>query len=494
MSGHRVGLFVIATAIVAARCGTSPAGPDLPPAGEPASLKPASHLDCDSADDIRARIDALEADGTLNAGRATALRTKLDQAERYESTGRTAEAGQAYARLIAQVAGWIDEGSLPEEDVEELLGCAEDVADGPDASFTAITAGGLHSCGLIETGAAYCWGFNSAGQLGDGNAGIDGDTPVPVQSGNVFVSLSTGGFHTCGLITGGSAFCWGGNAVGQLGHGDAGTNSDMPVPVLGDHSFLSISAGVLHSCGVTYTGAALCWGSNAFGQLGDGNLGTNSDTPVPVADGHTFATISAGDQHTCGVTVAGIALCWGSNAAGALGDGNEGVGSDTPVAVSDGHVFASISAGSQFSCGLTSGGIGFCWGRNFEGQLGDGNAPTISDIPVAVSGGHVFATIDAGSLHTCGVTTAAEALCWGLNSDGQLGDGNAPTRRETPGLVEGGSGFETISGGGLLGSGHHTCGINAAGEGFCWGDNRFGQLGDGNEGADSDTPVPILSP
>lgn len=492
MSGRAIGVFVLATVIGMARCGNSPAGPDLS-GSEPASLLPASHLDCDSTDDIRARIDALEADGTLNAGRATALRNKLDQAERHESAGRAEEASQAYARLRAQVTGWVAEGSLSEEDVEDLLGCVTDVADGADLSFTAISAGGLHSCGLIETGAVYCWGFNASGQLGGGNAGIDSDTPVPVQSGTAFVSVSAGGFHTCGLMTGGSAFCWGGNAVGQLGHGDAGMNSDSPVAVSGS-SFRSISAGLLHSCGVTDAGAALCWGSNAFGQLGDGNLGTNSDTPVPVADGHTFATISAGDQHTCGVTVSGTAMCWGSNAAGALGDGNEGVGSDTPVAVSGEQVFATISAGSQFTCGVTSGGLGSCWGRNFEGQLGDGSAATTSDTPVAVSGGHVFAAIDAGSLHTCGVTNAAGALCWGLNSDGQLGDGNAPTRRDIPALVEGGSGFETISGGGVLGSGHHTCGITASGDGFCWGDNRFGQLGDGNGGADSDTPVPVLSP
>ena len=177
-----------------------------------------------------------------------------------------------------------------------LLGC--DTADPPTGpaqpragftiagfDLTSLDAGDSYACGLRKNGQAYCWGRNLFGELGDGNAPNDSDVPVAVSSGAVaFASLNAGGLHACALTAGGQAYCWGANDRGQLGDDNAPTASDVPVPVAGGSlAFASLSAGTQHSCGVTAGGQAYCWGSNASGQLGDDNGGTDSDVPVAVA-------------------------------------------------------------------------------------------------------------------------------------------------------------------------------------------------------------------
>jgi alpha-tubulin suppressor-like RCC1 family protein len=187
-----------------------------------------------------------------------------------------------------------------------------------------LTAGGGYTCGLTSGGVAYCWGRNVSGQLGDGTTTYR-LTPVPVAGRLIFTSLSAGGSHTCGLATTGAAYCWGWNGFGQLGDGTT-TSSLTPVSVAGGLTFANLtttSTGGLfsaHSCGRTSTGVAYCWGRNALGQLGDGTT-HSSLTPVPVAGGLTFVGLSAGGSHTCGWTLQVAAYCWGWNGDGQLGDG-----------------------------------------------------------------------------------------------------------------------------------------------------------------------------
>lgn len=173
---------------------------------------------------------------------------------------------------------------------------------------------------------------------------------------------------------------------------------------------------------MTAAGNAYCWGWNLHGQLGDGT-NTDRNAPVPVnAAGFSFGGISAGGGNTCGVTIAGDAYCWGLNNWGQLADGTN-TDRDTPVPVNTGGLsFGDISAGVNHTCGVTTDEDAYCWGENFGGQLGDGtNADR--NTPVAVdAGGLNFADISAGLFHTCGVTTAGDAYCWGSNSWGQLGD------------------------------------------------------------------------
>ncbi|HJR49488.1 MAG TPA: hypothetical protein VJ794_00195, partial [Gemmatimonadales bacterium] len=355
--------------------------------------------------------------------------------------------------------------------------------------FAEVEAGLLHSCGLTPGGQVYCWGANNAGQLGDDNAPVGSDTPVPVAGGHVFQALSVGYVHNCALESGGQAYCWGSNIQGQLGDGNTGVDSDMPVPVTGGHAFASISAGGDHTCALTSAGEAYCWGENFYGGLGDGNAPTDSDMPVLVLGGHVFESISAGLVHTCAVASTGIGYCWGSNGKGRLGNGNAGIDSPTPTPVAGGHLFHSISAGGLHTCGLTTAAAVYCWGYGLSGQLGNGNAGIDQDIPVLVLGGHPFESVDTGDEHTCGVVSGGDAYCWGNDGLGQLGDGSGPPFTDVPSLVSGGHAFQAVSAGE-----RHSCGLSPIGVARCWGGNQDGRLGDGNAPFGSGVPVEVAFP
>jgi alpha-tubulin suppressor-like RCC1 family protein len=211
-------------------------------------------------------------------------------------------------------------------------------------AFKDLSAGAYHTCGIDTTGKAWCWGYDHQGQLGDGNDGQANDfTPVPVATSLVFTSLMAGGFHTCGIDTTGKAWCWGYDFSGQLGDGDDGQAEEYgPVPVAGSLTFRALTAGSSHTCGLDPTGKAWCWGGDHYGQLGDGNDGQASEyAPAAVASGLPFTTLSAGDYHICGVTTSSKASCWGYDAYGQVGDGDDGQADEyAPVPVAGDHTFA----------------------------------------------------------------------------------------------------------------------------------------------------------
>jgi alpha-tubulin suppressor-like RCC1 family protein len=146
----------------------------------------------------------------------------------------------------------------------------------------------MHTCGVAQGGAAFCWGSNSGGQLGNAELVLAAG-PVPVSGSISFTSLTAGGEHTCGLDATGAAWCWGFNWYGQLGN-QSWTTSEVPVRVAGGHAFLALDAGQDHTCGITGSGAIYCWGANNFGQLGRGTQGYMT-VPVAVA----AATVAAAD-------------------------------------------------------------------------------------------------------------------------------------------------------------------------------------------------------
>ncbi len=362
---------------------------------------------------------------------------------------------------------------------------------GLDSGVAAIAAGNSHTCALTTAGAVLCWGFNGSGQLGDGST-TQRTTPVAVSGlGSGVAAIAAGRHHSCALTTAGAVQCWGNNNSGQLGDGSTMGRS-TPVAVSGlDSGVAAITAGSQHSCARTTAGAVRCWGSNFNGQLGNGTT-TDSTTPVAVSglDSGVAAIAAGHNVHTCALTTAGAVRCWGWNVYGQLGDGST-MGRSTPVAVSSlGSGVATIVAGTSHSCARTTAGAAHCWGDNFFGQLGDGST-THRTTPVAVSGlGAGVAAIAAGDTHSCALTTAGAVLCWGFNGSGQLGD-DSTTQRTTPVDVKGVGGSGTLSDVAAIAAGtSHTCALTTAGAVHCWGNNSYGQLGDGST-TPRTTPVAV---
>ncbi len=366
-----------------------------------------------------------------------------------------------------------------------LAACGEGPVEPLPAPFTSISAGLLHTCGLVGDGIAYCWGFNERGQLGDGSRSTR-TTPARVLGTVNYEIISAGGQHTCGL-SGGKIFCWGLNLSGQLGDG---TVKDRATPgaISSTVAFTSVDVGATTSCGLTAEGRAYCWGRNADGQVGDGTF-TDRTAAVEVTGGLAFRIIRVGAFHTCGLTLAGEAYCWGRNESGQLGN-NDINDSPVPVKLATAEAFVDIDVGFRHTCALTADGRAFCWGRNDFGQLGLGEgAPgagqlTPAELPTSLR----FSSLTSGALFTCALETGSgAAYCWGFNGSGQLGarstgecadeQGNIFPCQFDPLAVTGGLKFSVISA-----ATQHVCAVTTDGVAYCWGLGSNGQLGDGSKG------------
>jgi len=379
---------------------------------------------------------------------------------------------------------WYDAGLVAV--VALVSGCGGETLEPLPSKFQVVVAGGVHSCGLLTDGAAYCWGNNELGQLGDGSTGSH-VYPTPVVGSIRYTAISGGGGHTCAVATTGAAYCWGLNLSGQLGDGTQRDRS-TPVSVTGGKSWIALSAGGTHSCGIATDGLAYCWGWNASGQLGDGTT-TDRPAPAPVSGGLRFSAISANVRHTCALMASGAAYCWGSNEHGQLGTGDT-LSSNTPVRVSGSLTWVALETGYSHSCGIAADGTGYCWGRNQYGQLGAGDSAGLATrtTPFPMSGGILWQSFDLGAYFSCGLGVGSAAWCWGYNGSGQLG-GNAPdTCADETGItstqcalspfaVTGGLEFASVSA-----HTQHTCGLSVDGVAYCWGSGTSGQLGNGQKG------------
>ncbi|MEO8294329.1 MAG: hypothetical protein ABI613_02360, partial [Gemmatimonadota bacterium] len=307
------------------------------------------------------------------------------------------------------------------------------------------------------------------------------DSNGPNAGPDALLAVSGGDDHACLLLQNGAAHCWGWGGQGQLGPGDT-LDYNIPTKVIGGIRFKSISAGSAHTCGLTSNGTAYCWGGNAVGALGDGNQVFRSKVPVPVVGGLHFRSISAGTGYTCAVTTSNAGYCWGSGTNGELGNGVE-EDQFEPFPVSGGLKFTEIITSLFHTCGITTAGAVYCWGDNQWGELGIGSIDN-GTTPQQVTGNRTFKSIGLGDFFTCGLTQQGKPFCWGSNVSFELGNGSTGVRYATePTSVYGNLTFSSLAVGSV-----HACGLSAKGALFCWGANTYGKLGNGSEAA---TVVPV---
>lgn len=373
-----------------------------------------------------------------------------------------------------------------------LTFAAPGTAGAGGSSWVQVSAGASHTCAIRADGRLFCWGDDSLHQLGDGGTNAGQSVPTEVAGDRVdWVQVSAGQDHTCARTADQQLYCWGSDNAGELGDGSPDADQQEPVLVAGGIvDWTDVSAGAHRTCGVRATGQLLCWGSDAFGgPLGNGGANVDEDTPVPVAGGATnWADVEAGgDYHVCAIKTTGRLFCWGYDRYGQLGDGGTNVSRHTPQVINrDATNWAEVSLGARHTCGRKQSGRLFCWGSNALGQLGTGDGRLVErQRPVLVAGSATWTTVAAGGEGTCAVRTSGRAYCWGDDRYGQVGDGTARVSRSTPSRVS----SDALDWAALDVGGGHACGRQATARLFCWGNDATGAVGDG--GTDTDQPEPV---
>ena len=293
-------------------------------------------------------------------------------------------------------------------------------------------------------------------------------------------TVSVGSDHSCGIKADGTAYCWGSDQYGQLGivHGDTLCGpvqsryrcSPIPRSVQPGLELASVSAGAEHTCAITIAGDAYCWGANDQGQLGDLSTGGPTLVRVPAPGGLPWVQISAGFSHTCAVRSDGVVFCWGSNDRGQLGNGTF-VGGIGPARVKLPSPMAAVSAGQSRTCARTTTGGVYCWGAVWLTRDNGLEITRAQPTPQAVPGAPAMAWLSVGTLTTCAAATSGFAYCWEANVRGEMGTGNQ-TGSTLPEQVASPLEFVQVSAGIV-----QTCGVSSSGAGYCWGDDSFGQLG-----------------
>jgi alpha-tubulin suppressor-like RCC1 family protein len=391
----------------------------------------------------------------------------------------------------------------------------------PDYTAISVSAGGAHTCAVLEGGGVKCWGYQMFGELGYGtdlDTDSDADVSLPsslpfVRVGGAVQEISAGGYHTCALLEDGSAKCWGYNYYGMLGVDTFGGSpiGDYDVPAdydpidFGGVAVLQISAAEGNfTCAVLEDGEIWCFGDGGHGET-TGCLSVGADCQIDLCASAT--QVCTGAAHVCAVLETGDVYCWGAGAGGVLGYGDTDnvYASSTAGPVDIGGAATQIACGYGHTCALLDTGEVFCWGNGEYGQLGYGDTDNVGDDEVPadvgpVDVGALVTQITGGSHHTCAVTEGGDVKCWGQGGDGALGYANPDDVGVTNvpadvSVVDVGAEVVRVDAGQA-----YNCALTTLGGVICWGMENTGELGygsgTGNIG-DNETPasmgyVPLL--
>jgi alpha-tubulin suppressor-like RCC1 family protein len=399
----------------------------------------------------------------------------------------------------------------------------------------ALSAGGAFGCARLGDGSLKCWGRNAEGQLGQGDTQARGDAPgelgdalpaIALGTGRTVRSVSAGNASACAVLDDGSLKCWGFNGDGQLGLGDTINRGDAPgemgdalpaVPLGSGRGATAVVRGLRHVCALLDNGSVKCWGHNGYGQLGLGDTASRGDqpnelgdalAPVDLGPGRSATAVVAGNYFSCALLDDATVKCWGDNTYGALGQGDVSLRGDAPgemgaalpaIDLGTGRTARALTTGGYHACAILDDGSVKCWG--FAPMLGLGGGPDRGDGPgemgdalptVALGTGRTALAISAGQAHTCAVLDDKSVKCWGDNSEGELGLGDAVSRGDAPGgmgdalpAVQLGTGRTTLA---VDAGNFHSCALLDDLTVKCWGDGQFGQLGVGDNTRRGDGP------
>jgi alpha-tubulin suppressor-like RCC1 family protein len=352
-----------------------------------------------------------------------------------------------------------------------------------------LTAGGASA--VDGAGTVATWGDNTYGELGDGTK-IAHRTPVEIPSFADIADVEGGREHALALTSGGAVYAWGWNRHGQVGNGSTAYTVLAPVQVL--TGAIDIGAGHYSSYAVKSDGTVWGWGQNTTGQIGPGTTETAVRTPTLIdgLDGIPIVDVAGGRNHALALTSGETVYAWGANQYGQLGIGTL-TASSTPAQVSSLSGVVSIFAGRDHSLAVKADGTVWAWGYNANGELGDGTT-TKRTVPVQVrrANGDPLTNVvqvSAGADHSLALRSNGTIWTWGLNTDGQLGDGTFSSRRRA--VKVGLAGVQQIAAG-RQGS----IAVTVSGDVYAWGDNVYGQLGDGTQsstGRNTPGKVPSLA-
>jgi len=368
-------------------------------------------------------------------------------------------------------------------------------------AVTAVLMAGLTAAspaGSAASSGVTAWGYNGDGQLGIGMRSRSA-LPMAVKGLRSAATVAAGGYHSMALLKDGTVVAWGFNKYGQLGNATSGNETAVPRPVEMLSQVIAISAGTFSSLALLANGTVMAWGEDLYGDLGDGST-ASSNVPVPVcavgaappcseSRGNVLSgvtAVSAGSFHSLALLANGTVVAWGENNDGELGDGTATTtGVDVPVAVQDLKSVAAISAGGNHNLALLTDGTVKAWGLNNDGQLGIGRTIAYSAVAVPVRTLRNVRAVSAGAYHSAALLSDGTVRAWGLNNDGELGDGAMGKDSDVARPVSDLSGVAAISAGG-----YHSLALLSDGTVMAWGSNEWGALGiPTTEGKDSEIPV-----
>lgn len=305
--------------------------------------------------------------------------------------------------------------------------------------------------------------------LGNANLGL-----LYIQHGSSLPTISkvaVGAKHMCAINSNSVLKCWGSNSYGQLGNGNT-TSSSAPQIIDSGTTYQSVSTGAFHTCAITTAGVLKCWGDYNYGKLGISGASAYVTSPTIIDAGTLYTKVSAGDNGTCAITTSGILKCWGCNSYGEVGNGSN-LTQTTPVTINSGTNYSVVAVGVYHTCAITSAGALQCWGNNASGELGDSRNEGSSPLPITVTSGTNYLTVAAGGGFTCAITSANLMKCWGAADNGEVGNGT------TAAVYYPGSVDPSVTYSSVFAATNHACAITTAGLMKCWGQNNYGEIADG---------------